>query len=121
MSVVRLLYRSTLIVLRLFVALGVVALTLFWALAPAVTSVDFLSDGNDAGPIRNLWPIHLVPPEFVFYFYGPSLAYWTFAETIARLILVILAWPAVAFLVYRKYARGRAMRGGGAFEVIIKP
>jgi hypothetical protein len=121
MPVVRPMCRWVLIVLGIFVALAVVALTLFWAIAPAITPVIALSDGNEADLIRELWPIRLVQPEWVFYFYGPSLTYWTLAESIARLVLVILGWLAAAFLIYRKYSRRQQGLASGAFEVIVKP
>jgi len=97
--------KQTFILLLVLTTLAALAVAFFWALAPLLTPVWHLSEigSTDADLVRELWPFHLVQPEWVST--PPDYIRWAQAETLARGIVVFLSWATTAILLERRYLR----------------
>ena len=98
--------KRTFIVLLLLTTLAAMAATWCWALPPLLTSVIYPhpTDWTQADVIRHIWHFRLVQPEWVST--PPDYLRWSQAETLARLIVVFLAWVATTCFLVRRYVIG---------------
>ncbi len=98
--------KRTFILLLLLTTLVAIAAAWFWALPPLLTPLFYLhpTDWTQADLVRHIWHFRLVQPEWVST--PPDYMRWSQAETLARLVVVFLAWLATTSFLVRRYVRG---------------
>ncbi len=87
------------------VTLAAIAAAWFWVLPPLLMPLGYIypADWTQADLVRHLWRFRLVPPERVST--PPNYMRWAWAETLARLIVVFLAWLTSTTFILRRYLR----------------
>jgi hypothetical protein len=97
--------KQRLIVLLLLATLVALAAAWFWALPPLLTPLLYMhpTDWTQADLVRHIWHFRLVQPEWVST--PPDYMRWAEAETLARLIVVFLAWLTATTFLVRRYMR----------------
>ncbi len=98
--------KRTFILLLLLTTLVATGAGWFWALPPLLTPLFYLhpTDWTQADLVRNIWHFRLVQPEWVSTL--PDYMRWSQAETLARLVVVFLAWLATTSFLVRRHVRG---------------
>jgi hypothetical protein len=99
--------KRTFIVLLLLTTLAAIAAVWFWALTPLHAPLFYIhpTDWTDADMVRAIWHFRLVQPEWVSS--PPDYFLWAQAETLARGIMVLLAWATTAILLEKRYLRSQ--------------
>jgi hypothetical protein len=98
--------KRDLILFLVLATLAAMVAVWFWALPPLLTPLFYLhpTDWTDADVVRHIWHFRLVQPEWVST--PPDYMRWSRAETLARLVVVFIAWLSTTTLCVRGYLRG---------------